>query len=309
MRNLDEILRLPPQQINRCWNELDQIVSQLTSSEDQLKAWNDVVVRLTGTFISRGHPYFRMGVLHLWIDTPEDEGIRYLELAFDEDKKHAAAEGKIPQRLAAYRLLCLTKGFLAHLRKSGSWQAKHLEGDARSVLLRTLLTVYDYSRQHVLDMPAHTFQSFFSLIQSQRLSAFAIENYMTAENIFELLITAGSGIVPLGIGEYALARATIGLLGGVLEAILCDKLPPIDRPTLGALINLAVKEKIIRVGTRLSVLSSMVLYFRNYVHANRQADQSEYIIDMNVAKGTKVMLDWAISEMLTANSKARTATG
>lgn len=305
---MEDVLHLAPEEMNRSWSEIDKIIWQLSSPQAQLEAWSEVLEHLCDAGVSKGHPCFRIGVLHLWLDSSEAEGIKYLERAFNEDKQYAPREGKIPQRLAAYRLLCLLKGFLEHVRKSGNWQAKQLDGTARPVLFHTLLTVYDQSRQHYLDMPAHTFQSFFTLISNRQLSAFAIENYFTAENIFELLITKGSRIISPAIGEYALARVTIGLLGGVLEAILCDRLAATNNPTLGGLIKEAVDRRVIQVGTRLGVLSSMILYFRNHIHARRQADRAEYLIDVSVAKSTKVMLDWAMNEMLADNAKAQAAT-
>jgi len=45
-------------------------------------------------------------------------------------------------------------------------------------------------------------------------------------------------------------------------------------------------------------LSSMMLYLRNHVHPDRDAARTAYFIDINVAKGCKVALDWVIADLL-----------
>ena len=68
--------------------------------------------------------------------------------------------------------------------------------------------------------------------------------------------------------------------------------------TLGKLLTEAHKRTILKVGTRLSALSSLMLHLRNYVHADRDSLRTDYFIDINTAKGCKVALDWVIAEML-----------
>ena len=97
---------------------------------------------------------------------------------------------------------------------------------------------------------------------------------------------------------YPLARAVIGLLGGVLEAMLLERLPGAKYKTLGGLIKQAYDKGIIRLGTNLAALSSFMLYFRNHVHADRTANRREFFIDMNTAKGCRVALNWAMRELL-----------
>ena len=44
-----------------------------------------------------------------------------------------------------------------------------------------------------------------------------------------------------------------------------------------------------RLGTKLAALSSIMLYLRNHVHPDRDAAGTAYLIDINVAKGCKVV--------------------
>jgi len=87
-------------------------------------------------------------------------------------------------------------------------------------------------------------------------------------------------------------------LGGVLEAILADKLPTVRGKPLGSLITEAKDAGIIKIGTKLAALSSVMLYLRNHVHPDRDAVRTAYFIDINVAKGCKVALDWVIADLL-----------
>jgi len=172
--------------------------------------------------------------------------------------------------------------------------------------MRTLLAVYDGSLVHILDRTGHNYPSFFTLINHRGLLQFAIENYYCAENLLEVYF-AQNRFIAGHTGEYPLARAIVGLLAGVLEAILADRLPNVGSKTLGGLIAEASKGGVIQVGTKLAALSSLMLYLRNFVHADRQASQTEYFIDMNVANGCRVALDWAVSEMLQAGQRQSSA--
>jgi hypothetical protein len=67
---------------------------------------------------------------------------------------------------------------------------------------------------------------------------------------------------------------------------------------LGVLIREAHAKEIIRVGTKLAALSSMMLYLRNHIHADRDANRRAYFVDIHVAKGCKVALDWVIADLL-----------
>ena len=256
--------------------------------------------------ISKGHPYFRLAVLHLQTDADESVAISFLELAYAEDQKYGPNVGKEPHRMGAYRLLSLTKGFLTYLREQKNWQTEQLKEPHRLALIRTLLAVYDGSLVHILDRTGHTYQSFFTLISHRGLLRFAIENYYCAENLLEVYF-AQNRFIAGHTGEYPLARAIVGLLAGVLEAILADRLPNVRSKTLGGLIAEASKGGIIQVGTKVAALSSLMLYLRNFIHADRQAGQFEYFIDMNVANGCRVALDWAISDMLQAGERQSSA--
>jgi hypothetical protein len=199
--------------------------------------------------------------------------------------------------MGAYRLLALTKGFIEYLDGKKNWEAEQLRLPHRPTVIKTLLAVYDGSLVHILDSEVHTFQSFFTVIQDKSLVRFAIENYFCAEHLIEMFFVSGAHI-SRHTDEYPFARSIVGLFGGVLEAILADKLPTVRGKPLGTLITEAKDAGIIKVGTKLAALSSMMLYLRNHVHPDRDAARTAYFIDINVAKGCKVALDWVISDLL-----------
>ncbi len=294
---LEEALNLLPAQFDSYWKEIDGIVATLPTSSDQITAWEAILECLRHHPFSKGMPYFRLGVLHLLTDPDALRALQELELAYFEDKHYGPDAGKIAHRMGAYRLLALTKDFLGYLQSEKDWRADQLKAPHRSMVIRTLLAIYDRSLAHILDLEGHTYESFFRLIQDRNLTRFAIENYFCAEHLIESFHIAGAHISGRN-DEYALARAIIGLFGGMLEAILPDKLPDSRGYTLGVLIREAHTVGIIRVGTKLAALSSMMLYLRNHIHADRDASRRAYFVDINVAKGCKVALDWVIADLL-----------
>jgi hypothetical protein len=303
---LTEILKLKPEELDRRWREIDAVLMPLPISQ-QISAWNRILEHIGSTPIPRGHPYFRLGVLHLLSDLDEAQGLSYLDKAFREDCVHAPPEGKLPHRMGAYRLLALCKGFFEYLRGLGgeNWQAQQLKEPHREILIRTLLTLYDQSLLHPIEMQRYTYQEFFALIRDRRLCAFAIENYFCVEALIEMA-TLKSGQAFLHQHEYPLARAAVGLVGGVLEAILADRLDGARGRTLGGLIKEGHERGIVLPGTPIAALSSLMLYLRNHVHADRALNIAEYYIDINVANGCKVALDWVISELLNREQSTST---
>jgi hypothetical protein len=299
MNTLNDVLGLEPEKLDAHWGEVDRIVFTMVNPQEQIDAWEKVLSRLQPTDLSKGHPYFRLGVLHLLVDRDEAAAISYLEQAYAEDKRFSFELGIPAQRQAAYRVLALVKGFFQYLPGLGResrWQLEQLNAPHRRVLVQTLLTLYDATRPHVLDMKSYTYQEFFSLIEERDLLRFAIENYYCALDLLELFFLENQHIDRIR-DEYPLSRAIVGLFGGVIEAILASRLQARGR-TLGQLINEGHSQGLIRVGTRLAALCSLILYLRNHVHADRAANQSEFFIDINVAKGCKAAMDWTISELL-----------
>jgi hypothetical protein len=294
---LNEVLSLLPAQFDSHWEQIDAIIARLPTYSEQIAAWEAVLSCLQHHPFSKGMPYFRLGVLYLLTDPDAMRALQELELAYLEDKHYGPDAGKIAHRMGAYRLLALTKDFLGFLQSEKDWKAEQLKAPHRSTVIKTLLAIYDRSLAHILDLEGHTYESFFRLIQDRNLTRFAIENYFCAEHLIESFHIAGAHISGRN-DEYALARAIIGLFGGVLEAILADKLPDTRGYTLGVLIREAHAGGIIRVGTKLAALSSMMLYLRNHIHADRDVSRRAYFVDINVAKGCKVALDWAIADLL-----------
>jgi hypothetical protein len=118
-------------------------------------------------------------------------------------------------------------------------------------LISTLLALYDTTvRQHILDMHVWTFNPFFAIFKTDRLRVFAGENYFCAQSLLEWVETSG-GHAFLLTNEYPFARSILGLYGGVLKAILAEKLSTTQPKTLGGLITEAYKRSNLVVGTRL----------------------------------------------------------
>jgi hypothetical protein len=157
-----------------------------------------------------------------------------------------------------------------------------------------------------LDLPGFTYAAFFALINDQNLRAFAMENYYCAESLIQMFFLEGQAINKPR-DEYPLSRAVVGLLGGVLEALLVARLPDLKTPTLGMLIRMAHERGVLTSGTRVSALSSLMLHLRNYVHADLGSQRIDYLIDISTAKGCKVALDWALTEMLLRSEPCKSA--
>ncbi len=306
METLDDALKIDAALYDSHWQEVDTIVGQLATVQDQISAWEKIAERISPP-LSRGMPYFRLGVLRLLTDPDESQALGYLESAYKEDERYAPDKGMLAHRMGAYRLLALSKGFLAYLRNQKNWETEQLEGSHRQTLVRALLAVYDRSLVHILDMPGYTYQAFFELVTDRGLTRFAIENYFCAEHLLELFSLQGQHI-DKHTDEYPLARAIVGLVAGVLEATLADRLPEVRGKTLGGLITEAHKRGIIHPGTKLGSVSSLMLYLRNHIHAGVESTRREFFIDINVAKGCKVALDLALNEMLQEVKQSRSLT-
>jgi hypothetical protein len=279
------------------WKEIDQIVWGLATPQEQIAAWEAIAAYLKPHPVSKGMPFFRLGHMCLVNDADATKAISYLEEAYKEDVKFGPDSGQTPHRMGAYRLLALTKGFIEYLNAKKNWESEQLRLPHRPIVIKTLLAVYDGSLVHILDSEGHTYQPFFAVIQDKSLVRFAIENYFCAEHLIEMFFVSGAHI-SRHTDEYPLSRSIVGLFGGVLEAILADRLPNARGRPLGNLITEAKETGIIKVGTKLSALSSMMLYLRNHVHPDRDATRTAYFIDINVAKGCKVALDWVIADLL-----------
>jgi hypothetical protein len=297
MTLIDDILKLDPLLFDSNWKQIDQAIGALGTAAEQLAAWKAVAAYLEPHPVSKGMPFFRIGHMYLVTEPDARKAIEYLEKAYKEDLKYGPDNGRTPHRMGAYRLLALTKGFLEYLESKKNWEAEQLNPPNRAVLMKTLLAVYDASLVHILDSEGHTYQSFFAVIQDKSLVRFAIENYFFAERLIEMFFVSGPHL-SRHTDEYPLSRVIVGLFGGVLEAILADRLPAARSKPLGVLITEAKEANIIRVGTKLAALSSMMLYLRNHVHADRDTSRTAYFIDINVAKGCKVAMDWVIADLL-----------
>lgn len=294
---IDEILAAPNDQFDNktTWDQLDGLIGGMSDTQLQMREWNRILRHTEAIQSPTGHPHWRLGILHLLADSAEDEGIAHLEFAYESDKKHAPERA---HRMAAYRALSLIRDFLADLRSKKNWQSRQLEPQYRGVLISMLLEIYDLTaRYHILDMPVYTYDPFFRLIADGPLRTFAAENYTCAQSLLEWVGTTGGHSFIL-TNEYAFARVIVGLYGGVLEALIADKLSATGSRTLGQLLTEGYEEGYVSLGTKLCVLCTIILYFRNHVHANKTASRTVYFVDLSVAKGLKVATDVVISELL-----------
>lgn len=297
MTELGKILRSPDATFRdqAVWHQLDALIEALPENERFLQ-WNHVSQELGARKIPSGHAHFRLGILHLVSDLDETTGIQHLQIAYEQDQ--LVPDGTPPHRRAAYRVLGLAKDFLDDLQtKKGNsrWQTDQLLPPHRRVLIATLLGVYDESARHILDAPLLTYNAFFAVLSDRDLARFAMENYYCAYDLLEIvMVERGQSLLS---HEYGLSRALVGLYGGVLEAILADKLGIKGHGTLGDLINKAHDAGLLDLGTRLCALATVVLYFRNHVHANKDIARKDYFVDINVAKSLKAATDWVIVEL------------
>ena len=293
--SLDEVFALAPERYDLYWHQIDALL-RTVPPDMQMEAWQRIANRIDELH-SKGHPQFRLSALKLLSEADETIAIQLLEAAYREDEKFGPASGQLPHRMGAYRLLSLTKEYFRYLREQRNWQQGLLAMEYRRVLAETLLLVYDRSLVAAFDMPSYNYRAFFALLKEQRLSAFAMENYYCADSLIQIFFLQGSAI-DKARDEYPLARAIVGLLAGVLEAFFMERQPDLNAPTLGRLLTEAHARGLLRVGTRLSALSSLMLHLRNYIHADLGSKRAEYLIDINTAKGCKAALDWVIAEML-----------
>jgi hypothetical protein len=294
-----EVFDLPTEEFQNHWQAIDHFIACRPSVDDQIELWEAILQRIESSplDLSKAHCYFMLGVLMLYTRPSETDGLLYLEQAHQEDRKFASRRF---HRMAAYRLLGLVKGFLEHLRARGRpWEKEQLNPGNRHVLFKALLTIYDAS-SHVGIWTGHTHGAFFRLIKDDSLRLFAGENYYCAAHLAGLWSRDGhSGLTP--DDECPLARATIGLLGGVLEAILLAQLSGGDGQTLGWLISRANKAGVIRAGTILGALASFMLYFRNHLHADLSRERTEFFLNISTATGCIAAMDMAINELLDLN--------
>jgi hypothetical protein len=303
VNTLEDVLALEPEQLHSNWNEVDRIIRTLPSQLEQIRAWEQICKTLDMSADEsnslKGHPFFRLGILHLLEDCNEQKGLEYLELAYKEDQKYAEETGKTAEERAAYRLLAIVKDFFAYLRskKPQDWESALLLAKNRKVLIPLLFTVYDLSITHVLDMSGFTTVDFLKLIKDDKLRRFAGENYFCTENLL-VMFTRTNQHIDKHNDQYPLGRAIVGLIGGVLEAMWLDRLPGVRVKTLGGVLREAHQKGVLQPDTKIAALSSLLCFMRNHVHPDRDAQRLNYFIDMNVAKGCKVALDMAIADLL-----------
>jgi len=278
-----------------------EFLQRVDGRQEQIRIWEQICVTLDKAGSLKGHPFFRLGVLHLIEDSDEQTGLKYLELAYKEDQKYADTSGTQAEGRAAYRLLAIVKDFFAYLRskRPQDWESALLLDKNRKVLIPLLFTVYDLSTTHPLDMPAFTTVDFLKLIKDDKLRRFAGENYFCTENLL-VMFSLENQHIDKHNDQYPLGRAIVGLIGGVLEAIWLDRLPGVRGKTLGGVLREAHQKGALQPNTKLAALSSLLCFMRNHVHPDRDAQRLNYFIDMNVAKGCKVALDMTIADLLTA---------
>ena len=302
VNNIDELLRLDAAQLRtkENWLKMDEIVCALPSNAEKIGAWEQICVTLDKNQSIKGLPLFRLGILHLVEDADEQNGLSLLEQAYQEDKRETETFGRPAESRGAYLLLAVVKDFFDYLRrkKTDDWESGLLTSQNKKTLIPVLFTVYDLISIHALDMKGFTVSDFLKLIKSDPLRRFAGENYFCAQNLLEMFTLKDQHIDKVN-DQYALARAIVGLVGGVLEGIWLDRMPPSAMgKTLGGILREAHKQGILKLNTRIAALSSLLCFMRNHVHPGLDIKRQNYFINMDVAKGCKMALDWTISELL-----------
>jgi hypothetical protein len=289
----------------RFWREkVDPWLLTIDSFEGMKEAWEEVVewIDAGGGRVSKGHPYFRLGELHLVYDESETEGRKYLREALDEDKRFAPAEGKLPQAMGAYTLLALVDDFLGFLNSDEKsvkpWMKGQLKRPHRQRLFEVLFTVYNETQTKKPEPATYTHRHLSSLFKNEKLLRFAAENYRCAHTLVALCESGSPWLT--ADEQYAVARAAIGLYGGAFEALLVDWFPPGpgEKPMLGTLIARARESnpQVIKDGTALAGLSIFLSFFRNHIHPGREV-KATYDIGLPVAKGVGIALNWAFGEL------------
>jgi hypothetical protein len=302
MDSIEELLRLDAAQLRKDenWREMDRIVCALPSNAEKVRVWEQICSILDKDQSIKGLPLFRLGILHILEDADEQQGLKLLEQAYEQDQREVSEIGIPAEKRGAYLLLAVVKDFFDYLRtkKPHEWESGLLANQNRKTLIPVLFTVYDLISTHPLDMKGFTTTDFLNLIKSDALRRFAGENYFCTENLLVMFTLEGQHIDKIN-DQYALARAIVGLVGGVLEAIWLDRMPPAAMgKTLGSILAEAYKQGILKLDTRIAALSSLLCFMRNHVHPGRDIKRQHYFINMEVAKGCKAALDWTVSELL-----------
>jgi hypothetical protein len=302
MNSVDELLCLDAAQLRKDenWREMDRMVCALSSNAEKIRAWEQICSILDKDQSIKGLPLFRLGILHILEDADEQQGLKLLEQAYEQDQREVREIGTPAEKRGAYLLLAVVKDFFDYLRtkKPRDWESGLLASENRKTLVPVLFTVYDLISIHALDMKGFTTIDFLELIKSDALRRFAGENYFCTENLLVMFTLKGQNIDKIN-NQYPLARAIVGLVGGVLEAIWLDRLPPAAKgKTLGSILAEAHKQGILKLDTKIAALSSLLCFMRNHVHPGRDIKRQHYFINMEVAKGCKAALDLTISELL-----------
>lgn len=303
--SLSNLLETDTALMNRqFWEQADREVFVLPTVNGQKKAWQSLAKRIDadGHTVSKGHPYFRLGHLHLEDDPSEQTGLDYLRKAFEEDKVFGPRTGQLPKAMGAYLLLSFVEDFLAYLNDvtTQHWMRDQLNNAPnRKNLFNVLLTIYNESLRPRHESQVYTHRHFSDLFKDAKLLRFAVENYQCANSLVSVYFAQTPWLT--ADEQYALARATIGLYGATLEAVLADWFPPKPSekpPTLGKLVDKArtADPQVIKDGTALAALSIFLLYFRNLVHPDREI-KAKYDIGMQNAKGVGIALGWALGEL------------
>src|SRR5258708_2188609 len=220
--NIDSV---QPQELGSLWLVIDGVIRAFPE-EHQILQWGETLSVIKDISVSKGHPYFRLAVLHLLRDSDHARAVELLERAYQEDKIYGPDSGRTAHRMSAYRLLAFVKGYFDYVKAKvkPNWETEQFEGVHRRNQIETLLTAYDRGLFHPLDVEGHTYQTFFQLMKDRDLCRFAIENYFCGDELINFLITERASSFS-DQHEYPMSRAIIGLLAGVLEAILADRVP------------------------------------------------------------------------------------
>jgi hypothetical protein len=126
MNSVEELLRFDAAQLRKDenWREMDRIVCALPSNAEKIRVWEQICLILDKDQSIKGLPLFRLGLLHILEDADEQQGLKLLEQAYEQDQREVSEIGPAEER-GAYLLLALVKDFFGYLgtKKPREWES------------------------------------------------------------------------------------------------------------------------------------------------------------------------------------------
>jgi len=116
----------------------------------------------------KGLPLFRLGILHILEDADEQQGLKLLEQAYEQDQREVERDCIPAEKRGAYLLLAVVKDFFDYLRtkKPHEWESGLLANQTGKTLISCPFHRIRPNQHHPLDMKGFTTTDFLNLIKS-----------------------------------------------------------------------------------------------------------------------------------------------